>query len=353
MMSSSFTSSNLFYYSFVCIAIIMASYLAKKVKYTLDEKNDEYELIRKYLLNENPLEGYNRPKIWIHSNYEVNSRIWQSFQSRNSNNLNQHYLHLTIKSIINFCGDEFNVCLIDDDSFSKLIPSWEIDLKNVAEPVKSKLREIGLMELIYFYGGIVVPNSFLCLQNLKELYNESPFICERVNKHLYLQKQKKCDEFTPDVYFFGSKKNDPIVLSIVKFLKEKISHPFFHEEDNFLGCLNDFCSDMIRSQKLNLVSGEMIGIKTKCKKIITVDELTNEDFIDFNESMYGIYLPIDDFIKRTKYNWFPVMHIQELLDSNMIIAKYFKLSILNSIKNKDLDKGTYVKEPTVPLKPPL
>lgn len=337
-MSSTFTSSNLFYYSFVFIVIIIAGFLAKKVKSAFGEKADEYELIKKYLLNENPLEGYNRPKIWIHSKYEINSRIWQSFQSRNTTELNQHYLHLTIKSIINYCGDEFNVCLIDDDSFSKLIPSWDVDLKNTAEPLKSKLREIGLMELVYFYGGIVVPNSFLCLQNLKPLYqNDSPFICEKVNTHLYLQKQKKTYEFIPDIYFIGSKKNNPVILSIVQFLKEKLSFPFFTEENEFLGCSNDFCMELVNSQKMNLISGDMIGIKTKCKKIITVEDLTNENFIEFNSDMYGIYLPIDDFLKRTKYNWFPIMSVEELLESNMIISKYFKMSIINSIESKDLE----------------
>jgi hypothetical protein len=49
-----------------------------------DNSKDEYEMVKQYLLNESPLYGYNRPKIWIHSKYEVNSRKWKSFYSRNS-----------------------------------------------------------------------------------------------------------------------------------------------------------------------------------------------------------------------------------------------------------------------------
>ena len=48
------------------------------------------------------------------------------FHSRNTNNLNQPYLHLTIQSIIDHCSNDFHICLIDDDSFSKLIPEWDI-----------------------------------------------------------------------------------------------------------------------------------------------------------------------------------------------------------------------------------
>ena len=78
---------------------------------------DDYKLIEQYLLNDSPLYGYNRPKIWIHSKYELNARKWKDFQSRNSTDLNQPYIHATIKTIINHCGNDFNVCLIDDESF--------------------------------------------------------------------------------------------------------------------------------------------------------------------------------------------------------------------------------------------
>lgn len=319
---------DIFYYAFAFSVVLFSSFLARKIKSSFDEKTDEYDLIRKYLLNDDSLQGNKKPKIWIHSIYDVNSRIWKSFQSRNSTNLNQHYLHLTIKSIINFCGDDFNVCLIDDDSFSKLIPSWEIDIKTAAEPMRSKLREIALLELIYLYGGMVVPNSFLCLKSLKELYDQLPFICERVSRHI------KQGDYVPDTYFIGAKKNDEIIAKIILLLKEKVTRPFLTEEDNLLGITNSYCNILVQSQKINLVKGEYIGIKTNKSKIVSVDELTGDDFIDFNDKMYGIYLPIDDFLNRNKYNWFPIMSIDELLKSSMIISKYFKMSIMSSVKNE-------------------
>ena len=59
---------------------------------------------------------FGKPNIWIHIDYEKNSRNWKSFYSRNSRHLNQPYLHLTIKSIIRYCQDDFNICLINDDT---------------------------------------------------------------------------------------------------------------------------------------------------------------------------------------------------------------------------------------------
>ena len=57
----------------------------------------------------------------IHTNYDVNTRNWLDFKSRNTKNLNQMYLEMCVESIVKFCSKSFNVCLINDDSF------WEFD----------------------------------------------------------------------------------------------------------------------------------------------------------------------------------------------------------------------------------
>lgn len=83
-----FNSKNVLFYVVGAALIITGSYLATQYKKTL-EPDDEYDLIKKYLLNDSPLYGYNRPKIWIHSKYEINSRKWKDFYSRNTTDLNQ------------------------------------------------------------------------------------------------------------------------------------------------------------------------------------------------------------------------------------------------------------------------
>jgi hypothetical protein len=128
-------AKNMYFYLIALSLVAVASYVGNKFKSQFVE-NDEYDLVRQYLLNDSPLYGYNKPKIWIHSKYEYNSRVWKSFQSRSSTDLNQPYIHMTIKSIVDHCGDDFHICLIDDETFSKLIPSWDIDLTTMAEPFR-------------------------------------------------------------------------------------------------------------------------------------------------------------------------------------------------------------------------
>jgi hypothetical protein len=340
-----FDSKNIYHYLLAFSVIFISSYFANKIKNSFPN-NDEYDLIKKYLLNDSPLYGFNRPKLWIHTTYEVNSRKWKSFYSRNSVDLNQPYIHLTIKTIINHCGDDFNICLIDDETFSKLIPSWDIDLKTVAEPMKSEIRQIGILKLIYYYGGMAIPNSFLCIKNLKPLYDEcvstkKAFVFEGINHSMNLLKQTNALLFTPNLYFCGALKNDETIKELIEYLKNRNQSHHFTNESDFLGETSAWCLDAIVKDKMVLMGGEYIGIKTNKRTPILLDDLMSEDFLDVSCGLYGIYIPEDEILTRKKYQWFAVMDSESILKSNMIISKYLKASIVNSVS--EYSKPTEIK----------
>ena len=330
-----FSSKNLNTYVVTGLVIMVASYAAIHMKKPFESNNDEYELIRKYLLNDSPLYGYNRPKIWIHTKYDMNARKWKDFQSRNTTDLNQPYLHLTIQTIINHCGQDFNVCLIDDESFSKLLPSWDVDLTLVAEPMRTHFRQLGLLELIYYYGGMVVPNSFVCIKNLKEFYDvatsgDQPFVCEAINRTLSIQQKKHKMLFIPDIYFMGAKKNDTTILDLVERVKNLNKSPFFSSEPDFLGTISQYCLEYIDQSKMNLITGEMVGVKTKDHKTILLENLMEEDYLNLNSNAVGIYIPADEVLIRPKFQYFAYLSKQEILQSRLIIAKYMTASILDT-----------------------
>lgn len=329
-----FSSKNISHYILAFSVVVVVSYFAKTYKQSF-ENNDEHELIKKYLLNDSPLYGYNRPKIWIHTKYEINARKWKDFYSRNTTDLNQPYIHLTIKTIINHCGDDFNICLIDDESFSKLIPSWDIDLASVAEPMRSQMRELGLAQLIYYYGGMVVPNSFLCIKNLKQLYDDGihgnkPFVCENVNRTLDLAKKQHKLLFVPDAHFFGAAKNDETVLRLVNELKSRNKSGHFSCDAEFKGCSSQWWFDVVESGKANLVGGEWIGIKTKQRTPILLENLMEEEYLDVYGGTYGIYIPADEILIRPKFQWFAVMSGEQLLKTQLIVAKYLAASLIDT-----------------------
>ena len=340
-----FDTKNTYHYLFAFGLIVMASFFANSFKQTFEPKNDDYEMIRKYLLNESPLYGFNRPKLWIHSKYEVNARQWKSFQSRTSTDLNQPYLHLTINTIINHCGDDFNICLIDDETFSHLIPSWDVNVSRLAEPVKSHYRELGMAQLLYIYGGLVVPNSFICTKNLKELYDSTlsakqPFVSENINHSTNLFKQTKKTAFVPSGFFMGAPKNDETIRTLIDYLKKRNLNPHFSSDVEFLGDSAQWYMEMIRQKQLGLLGGDMIGVKTQKQKQILLEDLMGEEYLDLSPNAYGIYIPGDELLIRTKYQWFSVLSTDEVLKSTAIISKYLMASIVDTNeKNHDKNHG--------------
>lgn len=329
-----FNNQILWRYAVIVTLLGVASYYGMVVSNAFSSKEkDEYEMVKQYLLNDSPLYGYNRPKIWIHTTYEMNARKWKDFYSRNTRDLNQPYLHFTIKSIIQACGDDFHICLIDDDSFSKLIPTWTVDLQNMPDPVKSQYRQYGLAQLIYYYGGILVPNSFLCLRSLKSLWDDNstkPFVCEKLNRSLNQHASNPRPTFIPDTYFMGARKNDPVVLEYVEYLHDRASQGVFTNEYEFAGDTSIGSFMNVKKGKMALIGGELIGIRTSSGKPILLEELIEDNYLPMSSSLYGIYIPADEFLRRTKYQWFSVMETEQLLESNLFISRYMKKVIVDS-----------------------
>ena len=173
---------------FFILLVLGILYRRYEDKRERQESSDIYENIQQYLLDDDTLGKSKKPILWIHVPYEYNSRQWLSFGSRSSFNLNQPYLYLTVRSIIKHCDESFTICMIDDSSFKKLIPGWNINMSTISDPILSKMRMLGLMKLLYMYGGLQCPLSFVCLKDLNDLYakgirGEKMFVCETVDRN--------------------------------------------------------------------------------------------------------------------------------------------------------------------------
>lgn len=312
--------------------VMIASYVGNSYKEKYHQySSDEYEMIRKYLLNDSPLYGFNLPKIWIHSKYEINARNWRSH--RNTTDLNQPYLNLTIQSIIDHCGDNFHICLIDDDSFGNLIPGWEMNVSQMAEPMKSHCRDLGMAKLLYSYGGIIVPNSFVCSRNLKPMFGDKPFVCETVNR-----TTGSSNKYVPDMYFMGARKHNETIRELIEFLEKS---NVMTDERRLKGTTNQWLSRAIANSQLELVSGDKIGIRTKNGKNIGLEDIMEEKYLDLSGDCYGVYIPGADVLKRTKYQWFAVMSREELLGTNIAIVRHIKASMVDA--NDEYYRNTEIK----------
>ena len=309
----------------IALGILYQKYLDKKMQ-TFDP--NDYSDIQKYLLKDTKyLLESDKPILWIHIPYEYNSRNWYDFGSRSSYDLNQPYLYLTVRSIIKNCENSFKIVLIDDQTFEKIIPEWTIDMNYIPMPSKCYIRQLALARLIYIYGGINLPISFLCFRDLISLYDsgtrqDKMFVCENIDR----QSSSNVNLFSPNCEFFGAKKQNETMRDFINFMEIQISRDFTNE-NNFLGNFNNWCSSKINENSMNLIEGKLVGIRTIENEAVTIETLLSDDYIHFYSKTYGIWIPHKDILNRLHYEWFSRMSNEQIFDSQFVLAKYLLLAM--------------------------
>jgi hypothetical protein len=320
--------NNYYYVLFIVIFLFINIYYHKLLN---NENNSEMkkhiEYVNKYLINNDNLEN-SKPLLWIYvenSNNVIpskNQRRWLNFGSRNTNDLNMPFQNLTINSIINKCKNDFNIIIVDDNSFKNIIPNWNIDLNKVALPIKYHLRNLALMNILYYYGGLLVPSSFLCFKSLYELYYSSlckanMFSFEFVNRTSSANESK----FIMQPYFIGCKQESENMKKYINYLTILNSKDFVAEQD-FLGTANLW----LENNNIMKIDGLYIGTKDTNGKMVIVDELINNTYLDIHQDSYGLYIPWYDIVNRINFQWFARLNEKQVLESETNIGKYILLS---------------------------
>ena len=319
---------------FIVLGLLYKSYENKRISL---ENEDNKEQIQKYLLDDLTLSKSKKPILWIHVPYEYNSRNWLSFSSRSSLDLNQPYLYLTVKSIISKCDDSFTICIIDDTTFERLIPGWNINMTKITNPILENMRKLGLMKLLYKYGGLLCPISFLCMKDLIGLYtkgirNNKMFLCETNNHNITTTSY----DFYPSLSFSGSPKENQMIETLIDFIQRNMSNDFT-AASQFLGDFDRFCEKKIRNNEINMINGVDIGIKTDQEDPILLEDLMSQQYLKLYPETYGILIPSDQILKRTKYEWFARLSASQILESNTIIGNYLLLANTPTNTNDDVN----------------
>lgn len=316
------------------LLLLAVGYIYNKfqIKVETDDKIEELNIIKKYLLNEkdyytiDQLSAIKKPIIWIHIEYDRNLRKWESFGSRASDELNQDYLYLTLRSIINKCSDYFHVILIDDDSFDTLLEDWNVDLKKIGNVQKESIRQLGLMKVLYKYGGIMMEPSFILFKTLRPIYDKivstgkpsmGEFPNETVDSHIMNN--------SPSLKFVGCVKNCPKIYELGKHLEILVN------SDNTFsskleGQVTNWLYNKAERGEINYIDGKFLGTRDSKNKNIDLASLIGSTYLDLDVNAYGLYIPHKDLLKRTSYNWFVYLNTKEVLESNTNVGKYLLIS---------------------------
>ena len=305
----------------IMLLLVYSVYGIAKSYITEDDDIRNYNNVGKYLVNETSLANSKLPILWVYMDYDKNSRWWQNFYSRTSTDLNQPYLYLTIKSIINQCGGAFNICLIDDETLVNIIPGWTIEIEKTSNPVKGKLRDLAQAYILKYYGGLFVPPSFLCTKNLATMYHDSVFddkvlVGELNNENI---TSTNLDVFVSKK-FIGARKNCKVIDDYINYLQHLISVDYT-AESVFNGSADMWLQEQSKKENVIIIPAKYLGVKDVTNKNVTLDNLVGSSFVDFCPKSLGVYFPQEQILNRTAYQWFANLNAKQLLESNTIMGK--------------------------------
>lgn len=290
-------------------AMLISKYIYSYYKEANDhfESKEHYQLVSDYYIGDNLRSQ--KPILWIHTSTELNARNWQSFYSRTTTSLNQPYLQITMKSIYDKCKDSFNVCLVDDDVFRRLL-SWNVKLDDLAEPLKSHYRQLGISMILHKYGGMFVPQSFLCQTDLIDIYQSNFFVGEEVN-HTTLPEY-----YVPGMKLMGCKRQCECMNKFIDYQENLYKNKT--QQSDFTGDIHTY----LKKSGCTVIDGSKLGIKKMNGEPVLVNELLGTDPLILPRKLLGVYVPRDEILNRSKFEWFARMSPSQILESPMIFSTY-------------------------------
>ena len=89
---------------------------------------------------------------------------------------------------------------------------------------------------------------------------------------------------------------------------------------------------------MNLLGGEIVGVKTVKKKPVLLENLMEEEYLPLSQHCVGVYIPDQEILERTKFQWFAVMSTRDILNANLVLSKYLKVAMVNGAKSEYPDQ---------------
>ncbi len=249
-------------------------------------------------------------KLWIHLPVEKNSRNWR--QIRGSYDMNLDYIALCVKSIIDYCGQYYDIILLEDANFSALLGN-DIDYQKLSGELLETYRQRALLQLIYKYGGVVLPCSMYMRKSIYSVDKPNTFfVCELPNQGL----SSSLETYVYSTKIMGSNAKNPILASVIHSFSKDLTN-----ETDF------FTPSYLKKMDIPCLQGKVIGVTTKDGKPIYLEDWMETKPIHLDPSHVGVYIPHEELMRRPKYNYYAHLNAEQVLEANVYLSKYMLSNI--------------------------
>ena len=296
------------------IVLLYKYYMIKQNRKIMDFKNEEVD-IDVYFFSELYLKKSKNRKLWIQIPFEKNSREWESFGSRSTTKLNLAYMTLCIKSIIDWCGQTYDIIIYDDTNIPVLLPDTKVDLSKLSGSLLYKYRELCKLQILYTYGGVMVPPSLFLKQNIKMIDDPNVwYVCETFNDN-----NVSFANTIQSTHLMGSNEGNSELAKYIDIYANELKEDFVEE--------HNFTMSYFRKHNVPYIDGKLIGTKTRYNDKIGLEDLMSNKKILLSNDNIGLYIPHEQLMKRNKYNWFCKLSEEEILKCQTFISYYMLSSM--------------------------
>jgi hypothetical protein len=223
--------------------------------------------------------------------------------------------------------------LINDDSFRKIIPGWDISLDSVAKPTRQRLRQMALARTLYYFGGMVVPDSLLCFSNLEPVYNAAlncpgqAFVGELVDR----SKTAEDYEYAPSTRIMGCKAGSKLMEEYDQYLGYVISKDYTNQP-TFLGDWSNWWTEKVNARQASMISAKQLGAEVPHGPM-TIEMLMGSTYYELSPECVALYIPKDELSERLNYRWFERQSPEQVLSGDYLIGLYFLAALANDCGN--------------------
>ena len=230
-------------------------------------------------------------------NYSSKRKLW--IHIPNKDGKENGYILLCIKSIIDHCGQNYNIILFNDQDLGLLL--------NTEEPINTltpEKRSILLLALIYEYGGVLMPRNMFLSSSIKPIDNNKFFVSKIYNQN----KSVSMSDYIYSTELMGSNKYNPILLEYINKIK---TEPIL-----------TFNDDLLKSMDIPYIDPKLIGCQDIKGEKITLEDLMLDKSIDLVSNIIGIIIPHNELTRRPKYNWYCELSPSDVLTTHVFISKF-------------------------------
>jgi hypothetical protein len=279
------------------------NYYKQKRRDFIEERRKDQLQLEDFFYHPDILSRSKRRKIWIYIPLERNARLWESFGSRTSTHVNLSIMNLCIKSIIDWCAQTYDIVLFTDQDISEILKS-KLDLSTFSGDVLEKQRELYILEILYEYGGILLPPTLYMRNTMKQQdVVDRWFVCDVFNTH-----HESLSTHIPSAVITGAPPKDPQLREYIDYLA------LDHKEE--------YTENYFKKHKIFVLDGTVFGMKNKKKEPITLDDLMSNKKLHLSEYNIGLYMPYRELLERNLYKWYCKMSEKQVLECQCAFSHY-------------------------------